>query len=104
MSETVADYNSDSSDHDLRESIALGEEAKLFLGSKLAQFIINVAEVRVEMAQDELSNVSPTDTSKIIELQGIIKQFDHYQEYLERLVAAGDSAYQLYLNNLEIGS
>ena len=80
---------------------ALGEEARLFLTSKLAQYIINAAEMRVDTAQKNLATVDPTSVKEIIKLQGIIKQFDHYQQCLEQLVASGDSAYQLYKANIE---
>jgi len=88
-------------DNQLMSTVALGEEAKQFLNTKLAQYIINAAEMRVVTAQHNLATVDPTDTKEIIKLQGVIKQFDHFQLCLEQLVASGDSAYQLYLANIE---
>lgn len=89
-------------DQQLMESIALGEEASRFLSSKLAQYIINSAEKKVVDAQNTLAIVDPTNTNEIIRLQTIIRQFDHFQTSLEELVASGNSAYQLYLNDLEM--
>jgi len=100
MAGTLDDLT-DEYDRQLMETVALGEEAKQFLNTKLAQYIINAAELKVVTAQQELTTVDPTSTKEIIRLQGIVKQFDHFQQCLEQLVASGDSAYQLYLGNNE---
>lgn len=85
----------------LMTSVALGEEARLFLQSRLADYVRNAAEIKLMEARRQLDEVDPTDTKKIVKLQKIIGQFNHYEQCLESLVTAGDSAYQLYLQSLE---
>ena len=80
-----------------REVIARGVEAQKFLNSKVAEFITDIAEAKVQAAMDKLTNVNPNDTEQIIELQGVIKQFRHYERCLGELVAAGQTAYELYI-------
>ena len=94
--------NTSSHDHQMMEAIAIGVEAKEFLNSNLAKYISNSAELRVVKAKDQLAVVNPADTEKIEELQRIIKIYDHFEQSLRELVVAGDSAYQLYLQNLEL--
>lgn len=84
-------------DKTIRESISLGVEAKNFLTSDLAKYIRNTAEVKTLDAQNKLSRVDPTNVRDIVKLQAVIARFDHYDACLEEIVAAGDSAYQLYL-------
>ena len=84
-------------DHTIREAIALGVEARQFLDSPLAEFIVNAAEAKVIDAQRQLSIVDPTKPNEIVRLQTVIRHYDHFMNCLEELVAAGDQAYQLYL-------
>ena len=100
------DVSENQHQQDLREAIALGEEAKNFLNSDLARYIRNAAELRVVSAQHQLSTIDPHNAANIIKLQGVIKQFDHFDGCIREIVAAGDSAYQMYLqehasNNME---
>ena len=88
-------------DQGVREMIALGVEAKKFLTSDLARYITNSAEAIACGATEKLKVVNPSDTAEIMKLQNIIKRFDHYEACLQELVAAGDSAYQMYLQSQE---
>lgn len=80
-----------------RAVFALGEEAKKFLTSDLARYITDSAEARCYAATEKLKKVDPTDVKEIMKLQNIIDRFDHYDNSLLELVAAGESAYELYL-------
>ncbi len=80
-----------------KECISLGEEARLFLTSDLARYINNHAELKLLDAQKRLGVVDPTDLKKIVRLQIVVGQFNHYERCLEELVTAGDLAYQEYL-------
>jgi hypothetical protein len=84
-------------DRNLREAVAIGVEAKNFLNSDLARYIRNAAEARLIAAQNKLGKVDPTNVKEIVKLQTVIAQFEHYESCLEEIVAAGDTAYQLYL-------
>lgn len=84
-------------DRSIREAVALGVEAKNFLNSDLARYIRNAAEAKLLAAHDKLGKVDPTNVKEIVKLQKVIAQFEHYENCLEEIVAAGDSAYQLYL-------
>lgn len=86
-------------EQDVRETIALGVEAKKFLTSDLARYITNSAEAILLGAAEKLKSVDPHNSQEIARLQNIIKRFDHYEACLEELVTAGDSAYQLYLES-----
>lgn len=81
----------------MRESIALGVEAKEFLNSALATHIATIAEGKVLRATDTLKNIDPTNTQGIMEQQMIIKTFEHYAQCLLELVGEGDTAYKMYL-------
>lgn len=83
------------------EQIAMGVEAKRFMESKLATFVCESAEQKVIDAQNKLGVVNPSDTREIVRLQAVIARFAHFTECLQELVAAGDSAYQLYLQTYE---
>ncbi len=84
-------------DQSVRGAIALGVEAKNFLTSDLAKYITNVAEINAENAFTQLSKVDPTDVKQIMRLQNQIERFNHYEACLNELVAAGDAAYQMYI-------
>lgn len=85
------------SDNIIREAIGMGVEAKEFLNSNLASHIRAAAQLKTQEAYRQLAKVDPVDTAEIIRLQKIIGIFDHYETCLRELVTAGDSAYQLYL-------
>ena len=92
---------SGSFEHELLEQVHLGESAKKFLSSDLAKYILNSAEQMAVEAQNQLGKIDPTDVAGIVKLQKTIGIFDHFATSLSEIVAAGDSAYQLYLKNLE---
>jgi DUF971 family protein len=77
--------------------VALGEEARKFLTSDLAQFITDSAELRAHTAQQKLAVADPTNVAEIVRLQEEIKLYSHFNRCLSEIVAAGDTAYQMYL-------
>lgn len=83
------------------EAIALGEDAKMFLTSDLAQCITDIAEQRVTEAMNELATVDPDDVKAIVKLQNEIKVFKFFDSTLHDIVAAGDYAYQVYQAEVE---
>jgi len=91
----------DKRQHEVFETIALGEEAKIFCRSKLFEYICNAAEKKVIDAQVALGTVDPDDKTEIVRLQTVIARFDHFTSSLNELVTAGDSAYRLYRAQLE---
>ena len=89
-------HDSDFTEQEIAEAISLGREAEDFLKSRLAENIMAAAQQKVDNALNELAHVDPHDSKKIIELQTVVKQFEHFATSLQDIVAAGDCAYQLY--------
>jgi hypothetical protein len=79
------------------EAVHLSEKANEFLNSDLASYIKNNAESLALDAQDKLLVVDPTNIKEIVRLQSAIKGYRFYEQCLYEVVAAGDSAYQMYL-------
>jgi len=86
-------------DQRIREDISFGVEAKKFLTSHLAQYITDSAEDKVLAAQNALATVDPTNVKEIVKQQAIIARYDHFFGCLQEIVAAGETAYQVYLED-----
>ena len=83
------------------EVIHLSEAAKNFLNSDLAGYIKDTAEITAQSFSEQLLDVDPTDFKKINELQIKVKLYRNYERTLGEIVAAGDTAYQLYLEKVQ---
>lgn len=82
--------------------IHLAEAAKYFLNSDLAGYIKREAELKVHHLQMELEDVDPTNFREVTRLQVSIKLYKNYDRVFDGIVAAGDTAYQLYLEEARI--
>jgi hypothetical protein len=91
----------DDHNRDQMEIVALGQEARNFLSSKMADYICSYAENLSIDAHNKLLEVDPTDVKGIIRLQTEAKLFANFNRCLVDIVTAGDSAYQAYLAEIE---
>lgn len=85
-----------SEERQLWEMIALSHEAETFLDGRLARYMIDSAEMKVQAAKDQLATVSPDDKETIVKLQRLIKTFAHFKQSLRDIVTAGEAAYLEY--------
>jgi hypothetical protein len=84
-------------EQEVREDISLGIEAKKFLTSDLVKHITYIAEGKVIAAQQGLANCDPHDAKTVANHQTTIARYDLFFGCLQEIVAAGDTAYQVYL-------
>lgn len=81
----------------------LGEEARRFLESDLCKCMLGMAEQQVMAAQEELSDVDPSNTEKIRTLQNQVKLGRQFEEWLNELVSEGDNAIAVFRDNQHQG-
>ena len=86
------------SDRETREMVAFGVEAKNFLTSDLARYITDSAEEEVLAAKNALCVIDPEDVKGIRKQQNIIARYKSFDKWLSEIVAAGQTAYQVYLD------
>lgn len=70
----------------------LGDEAKRFLESDLGKVMLGLAQQEVELAQEDLEEVEPTDTAEIRKLQNQAKVGRWFEKWLRELLADGEAA------------
>ncbi len=74
----------------------LGEQARKFLDSELGKVLIGLADQEVQLAQELLGEVNPTDTGAITELQNKVKVGKWFTQWLHELVDEGDQAISVF--------
>jgi hypothetical protein len=82
-------------DENIRTSLAeveLGVEVEKFFKSNLGKYIIGVSEQEAQEAADELKEVAPNDTGKIIELQIKAQTAEKAVKWLAEAVLRGRQA------------
>ena len=84
-----------------RVSIALGEEAKIFLSSPLGVYLKDMAAFHIEAAKDSLANVDSKNSEKIDALQQTIRRHEEFDQWIFDLVQNGDAVYDAYLTSLD---
>ena len=85
----------------IENTIALGQEAEIFLDSTLGKILQERAEAEVAAAKDELVNVDPTDVARIIELQNIVVRYGSFKSWLMEIIVGGRNAYDEYVSSEE---
>lgn len=85
-------------DRQLRGDIAFGIEARKFLTSDLAEHITYIAEEKVIAAHKALVDADPHDYKEISKQQNEIARYGFFYGCLQEIVAAGQTAYQSYLD------
>jgi hypothetical protein len=96
--ETLLHGLTNEQDRQLREDISFGIEAKKFLTSDLAEHITYIAEDKVIAAHKALVEADPHDFKEIAKHQNTIARYGFFYGCLQEIVAAGQSAYQSYLD------
>lgn len=79
----------------------LGEEARKFLESDVGKVLLGLAEQEAKLAQEDLGEIDPTDTKKIMELQNRIRCSKWFQQWLIELVSDGNQAMSIFQQELE---
>ena len=79
----------------------MGEEARKFLAGDLGKCLVGLAHQEVELAQEALETVSPTDTEAIRDLQFKARFGRQFEGWLRSLVADGDNAIQVFKQSQE---
>jgi len=80
------------------EIIVLGDEVEKFKASKLGKYLVNYAAHEADEALSQLATVSPTNTTEIMRLQGIVQRSRNFNQWLEEALQAAQLAYQRYLD------
>ena len=88
-------------DDELIAAAELGEQARKFLESDLGRMLVGLADQEADLAQELLSTVNPTDTTKITELQNQVKVGRWFTQWLNELVLEGDQSLQVFRQQQE---
>jgi hypothetical protein len=80
----------------------LGDEAKRFLESDLGRCLLGMAEQEVQLAQEALAEVDPTDTEGIRKLQNQAKLYRTFNEWLKELLDKGEAALQAFIQQRSV--
>lgn len=74
----------------------LGEEARRFLESDLGKCLLGMAQQEVELAQEALERVSPTDVEAIRSLQNKALMGRQFEQWLMELLDKGNNAMTVF--------
>lgn len=77
----------------------LGEAARAFLESDLGKCLIGMAQQEVATAEKELGKVDPRNEKRIVELQRIVWNGEHFEQWLMELLHKGEQAIAIYRQN-----
>jgi hypothetical protein len=80
----------------------LGDEAKRFLESDLGRCLLGMAEQEVQLAQEALAEVDPTDTEAIRKLQNHAKLYRQFNDWLKELLDKGEAALQAFIQQRSV--
>lgn len=75
----------------------VGEEAKKFFESDLGKIIVGYAEQEIQLAQEALETIDPTETEKIRQLQNQAKVARMFTSWLSELISKGENALQAFI-------
>lgn len=78
-------------------AIALGMDAKVFMGSQIGRYLTKRANDDIEAAMQGLSTVDPTDPEAIRKLQNEIKVASNFLQWMGELVTEGELAEQAFI-------
>lgn len=79
----------------------IGEKAREFLESDLGKVLIGLADQEVQLAQELLGDVDPTDDKKIRDLQNQVKVGKWFSQWLTDLVTDGEQAINVFKQQQE---
>lgn len=78
------------------EAVELGDDARVFLESKLYNHIMGLAQRNEESYLEELVNCDPSDTKKISDLQVKARFASIFEKWLKALVSEADGLIEVW--------